>query len=74
MCDFNPQNLVNTVWSFATAGHMDVQLFAAMAREAERRVSDFNPQDLANTAWSFTTLGQVDAQLFKALAREAERR
>ena len=55
-------------------GQADVRLFAALAKEAERRVVDFNPQELANTAWAFATLGQADAQLSTTLAREAERR
>ena len=49
------------------------QLFAALARVAERRVGDFKPQALANTAWAFATVGQLDAHLFTALARAAER-
>ena len=53
---------------------MDVQLFTALARKADRRMGDCNPQDHTNTAWAFATLGQADAQLFMALAREAERR
>ena len=42
-------------------GQVDVQLFMALAREAERHLGDFKPQELANTAWAFATLGQVDA-------------
>ena len=48
--DFNPQELANTAWSFATASHQDAQLFAALARVAELRLGDFEVQDLANTA------------------------
>ena len=66
--------LANTAWAFATLGQADVQLFIALAREAERCLGNFNPQDLANTAWAFATLGQADARLFAALAKEAERR
>ena len=48
--DFNPQNLANTAWAFATLGQLDAQL----AREAERRVDKI--EQLANTAWPFATL------------------
>ena len=60
MRDFNPQNLANTAWTFATSGRKDEPLFAALATAAERRMRDFNPQDLANTAWAFATAGRKD--------------
>ena len=41
--DFNPQDLANAAWAFATLGHMDAQLLTALAREAERRPGDFKP-------------------------------
>ena len=47
---FNPQDVANTAWAFATVKYRDEKLFAALARAAERRLSDFNPQDAANTA------------------------
>ena len=54
MGNFNPQDLANTAWAFATLG--------------QPGLDDFNRQELANTAWAFATLGQADAQLFTALA------
>ena len=33
---FNPQNVANTAWAFATANSRDEKLFAALARAAER--------------------------------------
>ena len=53
-------------------GQLDAQLFMALARIAEQRVSEFNAQDLANTAWAFAKVGQLDASLFAALGRAAE--
>ena len=47
---FNPQEVANTAWAFATVNYRDEKLFAALARAAERRLSDFNPQEVANTA------------------------
>ena len=61
MSDFNMQGPTNTAWAFATAVQSDVQLFAALAKAVEQRVSDFNMQDLANTAWAFATAGRSDA-------------
>ena len=53
---------------------MDVQLFVALARAAETRVSDFKAQEIANASWVYATSGQMDnMQLGMALARAAER-
>ena len=68
------QDLANTAWAFAKASSLDPQVFAALARAAELRLSDFNVQALANTAWAFATASQQDTQLFAALARAAELR
>ena len=48
--EFNAQNLANTAWAFATAGHASPALLDAIAAEAAPRVRDFNPQNLSNTA------------------------
>ena len=46
-----PQNLANTAWAYATAGHAAPALLDAIAEEAARRgLREFNEQDLANTA------------------------
>ena len=42
LSDFNPQNVANTAWAFATVNYRDEQLFAALAIAAERRLSEFN--------------------------------
>merc|ERR1712224_998624 len=74
MRDFNSQNLANTAWAFATLGHKDEWLFAALAAAAERRLRDFNSQELANTAWAFATLDHKDERLLAVLAAASERR
>ena len=71
MGDFNPQDLANTAWAFATAGQKDASLFAALATAAQRHMGAFNPQALANTAWAFATAGQQNASLFTAWATTA---
>ena len=58
--EFNPQDLANAAWAFATLGvrHVElVELLGAIAGRALVRLEEFNPQDLANTAWAFATLG-----------------
>merc|ERR1712238_330218 len=59
----NPQNLANTAWAFATAGHEACDLFDALAHEAAGRVRQFNPQELANTAWSMAVLDVANADV-----------
>ena len=39
MCYNKAQNLANTAWAYATVSQLDEKLFAAMASEAEWRVS-----------------------------------
>ena len=56
LSDFNPQDVANSAWAFATVKDRNEKLFAALARAAERRLSEFNPQELANTAWAFATV------------------
>ncbi|KAJ1636936.1 hypothetical protein T492DRAFT_860833 [Pavlovales sp. CCMP2436] len=53
---FNPQNLSNTAWAFATLGTPAPQLFDAIARESEHRIGSFTPQELANYAWAFAVI------------------
>ena len=49
LSEFNPQNLANTAWAFATLGQADTRLFTALAYEASRHIFKFNLQELANT-------------------------
>ena len=56
------QDFANTAWAFAKADHLDIILFVALARAAERHVLDFKPQELANTAWAFATMCQSDSR------------
>ena len=50
LSDFNPQEVTNTAWAFATVNYRDERVFPALAGAAERRLSDFNPQEVASTA------------------------
>ena len=59
---FNAQELANTSWAFARVNLSDENLFAAVARAAERRVHKFNVQNLSNTPWAFATTKAMDHQ------------
>jgi len=71
LSEFAPQNLSNTAWAFATAGHAAPALFDAIGREAAGRVRELKPQELANTAWAFATAGHAAPALFDAIGRES---
>jgi len=62
--EFKPQNLANTAWAFATAGHSSPRLFEAVAAAAVPRLGGFKPQELANTAWAFAVADIPAASLF----------
>ena len=51
--EFKAQELSNTAWAFAKAGHKAPALFEAIAQQAQGRVGEFKEQELANTAWAF---------------------
>jgi len=69
--DFNPQQLANTAWAFATAVHAAPALFDAIAEESSKQVGKFKAQDMANTAWAFATAGHTASALFDAIAAES---
>ncbi|KAJ1463485.1 hypothetical protein M885DRAFT_503820 [Pelagophyceae sp. CCMP2097] len=71
---FNPQELANTVWAYATAGVEAPALFEAIAAEAPKKIATFNPQDLANTVWAYATAGVEAPALFEAIAAEAPKK
>ena len=48
--EFNPQEVANTAWAFATVNYGDEKLITVLAITAERRLRALNPQNVANTA------------------------
>ncbi|KAJ1450530.1 hypothetical protein M885DRAFT_469317, partial [Pelagophyceae sp. CCMP2097] len=68
---FNPQDIANTIWAFASRGSFDAELFEALAKRSLQVVADFSPQGLANTVWSFAKAGKFDEALFRAIAAAA---
>ena len=42
LSEFNPQDVANIAWAFATVNYRDEKLFAALARAVERRLREFN--------------------------------
>ena len=75
--ELKPQELSNSAWAYATAGHAAPELFDALASVAVRRLtvpsadaemSEFSPQELANLAWAYATAGHVAPELYDSLA------
>ena len=55
------QGVANLAWAFVNAGHLDPQLFAALASAAEQRLDEFSQLDGAerdNAEWAFARAGQ----------------
>jgi len=70
---FNPQDIANTLWSFATLGlKPSEELMARIMTRAVAVQRDFNPQGIANTLWAFATLGlQPSKELMAVMMRQA---
>ena len=56
--DFNSQNIVNTLWVFATMGTMPggQRMIGQLEWRAEAITGEFTSQDIANTLWAFATM------------------
>ena len=71
-CDDNEEQeieeLANTAWAFATAGHAAPALLDAIAAAAVPRLRDFTPQNLAISAWAFATASHAASALLDAIA------
>ena len=71
---FNPQDLSNTVWAFAKAGHAAPALFDLISAAVVRRgLGGSKEQNLSNTAWAFATVGHASPELLNAISAEAVR-
>ena len=73
MSQCNAQEIANTAWAFAKAGHLDARLSAALATVVRASIDSFKAQELSNTAWAYATAGYSDELLFTTLARAVER-
>ena len=49
---------------------LDVRLFTALARAAERVLFESKSQTLANTAWAFATVGRLDTTMVSVMSQE----
>jgi len=68
---FNPQNLANTLWAYATAKESHPKLSQKMASHIARldNLDAFNSQALANILWAYATSQESSTELFGRVAR-----
>jgi len=71
--DFNPQDISNMLWAFATLGLQPSKaLLAGLTEQAMVVQGDFKAQGIANTLWSFATLGlQPSEELMAGMMKQA---
>ena len=58
VCNFTPDQISQTLWSFATLGvDADGCLLASLTTQALAVKNDFTPKDISNTLWALAMLG-----------------
>ena len=67
---FEPVNVAQTAWAFATVGRAAPALFDALAHVSELQLDYFDSQELAMTAWAFATTDARCLSLVAALTRQ----
>ena len=65
------QNLGNTMWSHATSRWVDVALFAALVRAAERCICEFDTARVANFMWGLARIKSKDSHVIEPLGTAA---
>lgn len=73
---FDPRQLSNIIWAFATVGVRAPALFAAVGAAAIRRgLGSFSARELSETLWAYATVEPAGhVELFEAAATEIARR
>lgn len=72
--DLKPQEISNSAWAYATAGHAAPKLFEGLAQSAMPLLIDFSPQELSNMAWSYATAREHSPRLFDRIADASVKR
>ncbi|KAL1525066.1 hypothetical protein AB1Y20_019939 [Prymnesium parvum] len=68
---FNPQELCNLLWAFATLKVRHAALFERCAAVVVARAADFTPQGLSQTIWAYSKLNLCKHSLLIAAANAA---
>ncbi len=73
--EFNPQEVSNMVWAFATVKKRHDALFKAIGDEvvAHDHLNGFNPQALSNIAWAYATARVSHPELFVKIGNHIAR-
>jgi len=69
--EFKPQELSNTLWSFASVSSDCTEIFSVVEKEMVKRgLSSYVPQDIANSVWAFVTAGQSSPTMLALVEKE----
>ena len=73
--EFEPRQIANTLWAYATLGLApSASVLGALSTAVERLAGAFKPQEIANTLWAYATLGLApSASVLEALSTAVER-
>ena len=75
LSDFKPQELSNTLWSFATVASDRTDIFRVIEQEMlQRGLRSYVPQDIANSVWAFVTAGASTAEVLELVEADVEMR
>ncbi|KAL3919870.1 MAG: hypothetical protein SGPRY_005473, partial [Prymnesium sp.] len=69
--EFNPQEVCNLVWAFATLKRRHAALFECFSGIATAMAAEFTPQGLSQTVWAFSKLNLSKHSLLLAAADAA---
>ena len=69
---FDPQNLANFAWAYATVERASPQLFGALAQALLPRLDDFIAEGLSSTAWAYAKAGIPAPAPFREIAKRAQ--
>ena len=69
LLQFDPQNLSNILWSFATIKYAHYQLFEKVGNHIVQlpNLNQFNQQNLSNIVWSYAKTDIAHPQLFQSV-------
>lgn len=66
--EFEPLDVANCLWSFASVAHMNAPLVAKLRNIGSATLNHFSVQNIAITLWSFATLAVRDEAFFERAA------
>ena len=66
--EFQPQNIANISWAYATLRIENEEFYATIAQTASVRLTECDVRAMASIAWSFARIVKQDAPLIDAIS------